>query len=161
MLRSDRILPAAFFAFLAFAYYQADKIPGKEKGVIGAAFFPKMVIIVMAVLLILIVLADLKKEKKEAGQGKVRKGVTLNQGLRQYMKVILLFVVTCIYVALLHPLGYVVDTILYLLIMTFLLKKDWKERLPFTISLMVIFTVATYCIFTYLLQVSMPAAALF
>lgn len=161
MLRSDRILPAVFFAFLAFAFYHADQIPGKEKGIIGAAFFPKMVIVVMAVLLIMIVWGDLRKEKKEAEQGKFRKGVTLSQGLRQYLKVILVFVITGIYVIFLEQLGYVVDTILYLIIMTMLLRENWKERLPFTVGLMVIFTVSTYLIFTYLLQVSMPAAQLF
>lgn len=161
MLRSDRILPAALFAFLAFAYYQADHIPGKEKGLIGAAFFPKMVIIIMAVFLIIIVLGDLKKEKKEAGRGIVRKGVTLSEGLKQYRKVILVFVITCIYVILLQQLGYVLDTILYLIILTMLLKDNWKEKLPFTICLMIIFTVATYSIFTYLLKVSLPSAGLF
>jgi len=161
MLRSDRILPAALFAFLAFAYYQADNIVGKEKGLIGASFFPKLVIIVMAVLLVIIVVGDLRKEKKEAEQGIVRKGVTLGEGLRQYRKVILVFIITCIYVILLEQLGYVLDTILYLIFLTVLLKENWKERLPFTVGLMITFTVSTYVIFTYLLKVSMPSAGLF
>ena len=161
MLRSDRILPVTLFAFLAFTYYQANQIPGKEKGVVGGAFFPKMVIIVMAICLVLIVWRDLKQEKKEAGQGKFRTGVTLSQGLKRYMKVILVFVITGIYVILLEQLGYVVDTIFYLIIMTLLLKENWKEKLTFTVGLMVVFTVGTYLIFTYLLQVSMPAAQLF
>lgn len=161
MLRSDRILPVSLFAFLAFAYYQAGLIKGSDKGVTGSSFFPKMVIIVMAVLLVLIVLGDLKKEKKEAEQGKFRQGVTLSQGFRRFIKVMLVFVITGIYVILLHLLGYVVDTILYLIIMTLLLKENWKERLPFTVGLMTVFTICTYLIFTYLLQVSMPSAQLF
>ena len=161
MLRSDRILPVAIAAFLAFAYYQAGLISGQEKGVIGSAFFPKIVIIVLAVLLVLIVLEDWNKERKEAEQGKVRKGVTLSQGLRRFMKVILVFVITGLYVVLLQYLGYVVDTILYLIIMTLVLKENWKENLPFTIGLMTVFTFGTYLIFSYLLQVSMPGAQLF
>jgi len=161
MLRSDRILPVAIFAFLAFAYYQAGLIPGKEKGVTGSAFFPKMVIIVMAVLMVLIVIGDLKKERKEAEQGKVRQGVTFGQGVRRYFKVILVFVITGIYVILLQQLGYVVDTILYLIVMTLILKENWKEKLAFTVGLMTVFTLCTYLIFTYLLHVSMPAAQIF
>lgn len=160
MLRSDRILPVTLFAFLAFAYYQAGLIKGQD-GITGPAFFPKMVIIVMAVFLVIITWNDWKQEKKEAKQGKVRTGVTLQQGLRRYMKVILVFVFTVIYVYLLDPLGYVVDTALYLIFMTLVLKENWKEKLPFTAGLMVVFTLGTYAIFTYLLQVQMPAARLF
>jgi putative tricarboxylic transport membrane protein len=161
MLRSDRILPAVFFAFLAFAYYQAENIVGKEKGLLGADFFPKMLIIVMAVLLVAIILEDLKKEKKEASQGKFRQGVTLSEGLKCYLKVILVFVISSVYIVLLEHLGYILDTILYLVSLTLVLKSNWKEKLPLTIGLMVSFTLVMYFIFTNLLHFSLPSFQLF
>ncbi len=160
MLRSDRILPVSLLAFLGFAYYQTGLIKGQE-GITGPAFFPKMVIVVMLVLLVIITINDWRQEKKEAEQGKFRSGVTLQQGIRRYAKVILVFAMTIVYVYLLDVLGYVVDTILYLIIMSLVLKDDWKEKLPFTVVLMVVFTFGIYVIFTYLLQVQVPAARLF
>jgi len=161
MLRSDRILPAIFFAFLAFAYYQAENIAKKDMGLLGADFFPKMLVILLAVLLVAIIFEDRKREKREAEQGKVRKGVTLKQGLNRYLKVILVFVITCVYILLLKQLGYILDTILYLISLTLLLRPNWKENLPVTIGFMVIFSFAMYYLFTNMLEFSLPSARLF
>jgi len=162
MLRADRILPVIFFAFLGFMYYLTYDIRSHEFGLLGPSFYPRMIIIVMVLLLAGIVIEGFIKEKKEIERGgKPYKGVTLSEGVIRYFHVILIFVLTIVYILLLKQLGYVIDTVLYLVGMALLLKPDWKKGLPFMVSFMVVFTLALYYIFTSLLEVALPSGRLF
>ncbi|NLK00155.1 MAG: tripartite tricarboxylate transporter TctB family protein [Clostridia bacterium] len=162
LLRGNKVVPTLFIAFLGLMYYSTYSIKSHSFGLLGPTFYPRLLIGVLLLLMVGIIAEDSIKERKMKERGEeVYKGVTLSQGIEKYLIVILIFIFSAAYILLMDKLGYIISTVLFLVGMSLLLKPNWKEKLPLTVGLMVVFTLVLYYIFNNLLYIILPTSIFF
>ncbi len=114
--KKNIITSILFLAFGIFVFYEASGIPHVMKNDVGSAFFPKIISGAMIVVSIIrLVLALREKE------GEVKAS---NSDLKGSWETILLL---CLYVLAFQPVGFILDTIVFLFLEMLVLTPRRSE----------------------------------
>lgn len=138
------IFPAMVSVF-CFIYYFTTRTYSSE-----STKFPYMIFVIMAVLAVLILISEYKKNKLALKDNSKNTGSTIDRELLVKQLGILIFAV--LYLFLLTQIGYIISTLLFLLI------TMWFSKVPLKLSLIVcpITTFVLYLIFVIWLNLPIP-----
>jgi predicted anti-sigma-YlaC factor YlaD len=141
-----------FFVCMAF-FIETFSIHGSVSK-LGAAFFPRLIVGILALMGIILAVQGFRSAHKE-------KAEPVQQGEKEGTRRLLLSVIAVfLYVVLLYFIGFTVSTALYLTAQFIILDEKhvwtkWKSALAG-----VIVAVGVYLVFTYLFQVELPTGML-
>ncbi len=126
------------------------------EGSVGPAFFPKLTcLLIMAVCAIIIIM----------GVNSVKRGVAetgcFPEEKRDLITVAATIVLCIIYSASLVQLGFILSSILFLVIVISLFDLDWKKHLVRTVLISILVSIITYLIFRYVFSLMLPAGRIF
>lgn len=151
---TDRIIFALIIVLAAVYFYATTQIPTLEIGdPLGPKAFPRLLGIGL-----LITAALLFMEMWRARKNGPVKAATRQAGDRHHLLIVVAVIVwTAIYFAVFVPLGYVLSTTVYLLVMTFYFHRGkWVAN----VLTSVLYGVLSYLMFTKALGVTLPAGVL-
>ncbi|WP_116043483.1 tripartite tricarboxylate transporter TctB family protein [Amycolatopsis palatopharyngis] len=156
--KRDCVNALVVLTFSAVLYFSIDTIPDPGVRRTGAAFFPKIVVPVLALLGFVLLVDSVRRIITEP-----RERLTLapRELYRKNRKVIYIFLACGAYVPALYYLGYLVSTPFFLLAVYFLLARQRTRRLWAVILGYLLFTAALYVVFQQVLYVFLPPGRLF
>lgn len=143
--KKNIITSVLFLAFGAFVYYEASGIKHVMNNDVGSAFFPKIIAGAMIVVALIRLVMALREEEKEAKAS--------NSDLKGGWETILLL---CIYVLAFQPVGFILDTIVFLFLEMLVLTPKEKRNLPLLGILSVATPFIIYTLFVYAINTPLP-----
>lgn len=155
-MRRDAGIGIGLLAFCCLLYWQAGLVSAPPFVPIGPAFYPRVVLILLAGLAVWLIAEDLLRGC--AHEQKAAKPLSLGPN---YRKVLLGFIVFLGYVAGLSLIGYLAATFLFVLGLSWLIGPGNLRELPKLILIAGGTTLATYLIFEKYLYVFLPRGLLF
>ncbi|SES11563.1 tripartite tricarboxylate transporter TctB family protein [Salipaludibacillus aurantiacus] len=156
MMNSDRILAVVLFLFSVFMFVMSFSIPPGTlgTGTAGPSFFPQIWAVILAVLSILMFIKSAPEDSEYTHKG-------LIQSLREYKKVIYMLSASLAYIFLLGILGYIITTLLFLIVTIPVLAAEAKVNKLKILFIAAAITFSTYVIFQHVLNVFLPAGRIF
>ncbi|WLD93764.1 tripartite tricarboxylate transporter TctB family protein [Alkalihalobacillus sp. AL-G] len=154
-MTKDRIAGVVLLIFCIFFYFQTKLIDIKDLTEISAAFFPRLLLgLIAGLTVVMIIQSFLKKERKTASE----KEKNEKEGI-----VWIIFALFALYILSLALLGFIISsfifiTIVYLIILP--VKRPVKSHVIALSSILVI-TIALSFIFENLLNVFLPTGIFF
>jgi len=155
-MRRDTGIGVGLLAFCGLLYWQAGLVSAPPFVPIGPAFYPRVILILLAGLAVWLIAEDLLRTRSPAKQSAKATSPTPN-----YRKVLLGFMVFLGYVAGLSLIGYLTATFLFVLGLSWSIGPRNARELPKLIVIAVGTTLATYLIFEKYLYVFLPRGLLF
>jgi putative tricarboxylic transport membrane protein len=155
-MRRDSGIGVGLLAFCGLLYWQAGLVSAPPFVPIGPAFYPRVVVILLACLAVWLIAEDLLRRRVP-----VRKAVTPAGPVPNYRKVLLGFLIFLGYVAGLSLIGYPASTFLFVLGLSWLIGPRNVRELPKLVAIAVGTVLATYLIFEKYLFVFLPRGLLF
>ncbi|WP_261131043.1 tripartite tricarboxylate transporter TctB family protein [Bacillus sp. Marseille-Q3570] len=154
-MTKERIAGAVLLVFCIFFYYQSTSIDTKGLTEISAAFFPRLLLGLIAILtIVMFIQSFLRKEKvKEKKRDKNQK-----EGI-----VWIIFALFALYILSLGFLGFIISSFIFITLIYLLIlpeKRPFKSHVIPLISLLVI-TVTLSVIFQNVLNVYLPKGIFF
>ena len=143
--KKNIITSVLFLAFGAFVYYEASGIKHVMNNDVGSAFFPKIIAGAMILVALIRLVMALREEEKEAKAS--------NSDLKGGWETILLL---CIYVLAFQPVGFILDTIVFLFLEMLVLTPKEKRNLPLLGILSVATPFIIYTLFVYAINTPLP-----
>ncbi len=155
-MKRDAGIGIGLLAFCGLLYWQAGHVSAPPFVPIGPAFYPRVILILLAGLSLWLIAEDLLR--KPLPEKKVAKptGPAPN-----YRKVLLGFIIFLGYVAGLSLIGYPTATFLFVLGLSWSIGPRNVRELPKLIVIAVGTTLSTYLIFEKYLYVFLPRGLLF
>ncbi|HEX6922207.1 MAG TPA: tripartite tricarboxylate transporter TctB family protein [Bacillales bacterium] len=154
--KRDCINAVLILAFCGVAYYETLAIPSPVMRKTGAAFFPEIVLPVLALLGLCLLINSIIRMKKEPNE---KLNFSFQKLFVDNKKVLSTFIIFGIYVLALSYIGYFISTILFLLSMYLLLVKK-KEKVWMVSLGYIILTLIVYFVFKKILLVFLPTGIL-
>ncbi|WP_085522723.1 tripartite tricarboxylate transporter TctB family protein [Tuberibacillus sp. Marseille-P3662] len=143
--------------FCGFVYFETLSISAPAFGKTGGAFFPKIVISIVALLGICLLINSLFRMKKETTD---KLNLSIPKLIKENKKVLLTFIIFGTYVVLLGLIGYIISTMLFLMTLYLLLtpkiQKVWIVGLGY-----IVLTLIVFFIFQNILSVFLPKGTFF
>ena len=155
---ADRIILACTLVLAGVYFWATAQIPSLELGdPLGPKAFPRMLgvgLLLGAAMLLVEIIRNTAKAKLSAGQGGASTELKWD---RHHWVVVAIAVWTAIYIATFEPLGFVLSTAIYLLVLTAYFNRN---RWLMNVLTSVLFAVISYFMFTKLLGVNLPLGIL-
>lgn len=155
-MRRDTGIGIGLLAFCGFLYWQAGFVSTPPFVPIGPAFYPRVILILLAGLALWLIAEDLLRRRAPARKAAKPAGPAPN-----YRKVLLGFIVFLGYVAGLSLIGYPAATFLFVLGLSWSIGPRNVREMPKLAAIAAVTTLATYLIFEKYLYVFLPRGALF
>jgi putative tricarboxylic transport membrane protein len=155
-MRRDFSIGVGLLAFCALLYWQAGLVSAPPFVPIGPAFYPRVILILLACLALWMIAEDLLRGRKP-----LRKALKTAGPAPNYRKVFLGFIVFLGYVAGLGLIGYPAATFLFVLGLSWSIGPRNIQELPKLVMIAIVTTAATYLIFERYLYVFLPRGLLF
>ncbi len=155
-MRRDTAIGAGLLAFCAFLYWQAGLVSAPPFVPIGPAFYPRVILVLLAGLAVWLIAEDLLRRPAPA-----RKTGKAAGPVPEYRKVLLGFTIFLGYVAGLSLIGYLAATFLFVLVLSWSIGPRNVRELPKLVVIAIGTTLATYLIFEKYLYVFLPQGVLF
>ncbi len=152
----DSAVALGLLLFSGVLYWQAGGIPTPPFVPIGPAFYPRIILVVLAALAVWLILEDLAGRKRQPARPSGPAAPPLN-----YHRVVVCFVVFGGYVAGLSLLGYFLATFLFVLGLGWVMGPRQVGELPKLAGIALGTTLATYLVFEKYLHVFLPRGILF
>lgn len=168
--KRDLITAVAFFLLGAVVIVASGNIPVKNAGGdIGSAFLPQMIAGIMTLLSIILFVKTIvrsrkrEKIKKEDTVQEKSGAITKKQGFYGNKAVFVSFLNLCVYVGLFKPLGFIISSILFLVLQMGIMTEDSKvtpKKIVLWIVLSAITAIAVYLIFYEVFSMPLPMGIL-
>ncbi len=155
-MRRDTAIGVGLLAFCALLFWQAGLVSAPPFVPIGPAFYPRVVLVLLAGLALWLIAEDLLR-----GRAPARKAAKPAGPAPNYRKVLLGFIVFWGYVASLSLVGYLASTFLFVLGLSWSIGPRNVRELPKLVVISVGTTLATYLIFEKYLYVFLPRGMFF
>ena len=155
-MRRDTGIGVGLLAFCGLLYWQAGLVSTPPFVPIGPAFYPRVILILLAGLAVWLIAEDLLQRRAPAREAAKSAGPAPD-----YRKVLLGFIVFLGYVAGLSLIGYPAATVLFVLTLSWSIGPRNVRELPKLIVIAIVTTLATYLIFEKYLYVFLPRGLLF
>ena len=143
--KKNIITSVLFLAFGAFVFYEASGIKHVMKNDVGSAFFPQIIAGAMIVVALIRLVMALREEEKEAKAS--------DSDLKGGWETILLL---CAYVLAFQPVGFILDTVVFLFLEMLVLTPKEKRSLPLLGILSVATPLVIYTLFVYVINTPLP-----
>ena len=134
-----------FLAFGAFVFYESMGIKHVMKNDVGSAFFPKIISGAMIVVALIRLVMALREEEKEAKAS--------DSDLKGGWETIFLL---CAYVLAFRPVGFILDTMVFLFLEMLVLTPKEKRNLLLLGGLSVATPLIIYTLFVYVINTPLP-----
>jgi putative tricarboxylic transport membrane protein len=165
--RVKELLSALAFLVISIILYLATlNIKSMTSMGVGPDFAPKLVAIGMFILSVILLIKEIRNWKltrnNDSSHSKAEKDVSVNQSYKKkYKNALLTTVLIALYIFAIPIVGFLISTILYLMIQFCFLgeRKYWNKPLFFILSLIV--SAAVYFTFRLAFEVRLPAGVLF
>lgn len=145
---SDIISGIVLIIFSIYIYYLTLNFP-TQKGTLGPASFPRILVILIAILSLIMILQSLKRK-----DAKIQESIEDKRGILFVILFIILFIA---YSFLMNFLGFFLSSILFLFITSILLdKKNFLVKIIFS----VVTSILIFYVFKTILKVSLPVGFL-
>ena len=157
MRKNKELIGGLIFFIFAAAYFSISlSIPKFEDGFVSSDFMPKLYGVILIILSSLQIFQGISLMRKGEVKGEE------NEKTETWLvpEVILTFVFLILYVAILKPVGFLISTILFLVVMIALFSPKEKRNIIKIILISVIFTIAVYLIFVKGLSLTLPEGIL-
>jgi hypothetical protein len=155
-MRRDSGIGLGLLAVCGVLYWQTGGIPTPPFVPIGPAFYPRIVLALLAALAIWLILEDVVTARRRPGRKAKPTAPPLN-----YRLVVICFVVFGAYVVGLSLLGYLLATFLFVLGLGWVMGPREYRELPKLAAVAIGTTLATYLVFEKYLHVFLPRGLLF
>jgi putative tricarboxylic transport membrane protein len=155
-VRRDTGIGIGLFVSCAFLYWQAGLVSAPPFVPIGPAFYPRVVLVLLAGLAVWLIAEDLLRGRAQKPKAAKPAGSAPN-----YRKVLLGFFVFLAYVAGLSIIGYLAATFLFVLGLSWSIGPRNVRELPKLVVIAGGAALATYLIFEKYLYVFLPRGLLF
>lgn len=155
-MKRDAGIGVGLLTFCGLLYWQAGLVSAPPFVPIGPAFFPRVILILLAGLAVWLIAEDLFRRRSPARRAVKPAGPAPNYG-----KVILGFIIFLGYVAGLSLIGYLTATFLFVIGLSWSIGPRNIRELPKLIAIAVGTTLATYLVFEKYLYVFLPQGLLF
>ncbi|MDK2968574.1 MULTISPECIES: tripartite tricarboxylate transporter TctB family protein [Lacrimispora] len=151
----DIIVGGFFMILSAGMMIMAKMLPKSAIMDIGPDFMPMCIGIVTFALAAVLAFLNIKNLKIRTAEAE-----TMEKENLDYKRMLISFILILVYVYLLHPIGFIVSTILYLPLQMYILAPDDKKKKRDIIQLAiitVIFTFVVFFLFRYGFKIILPA----
>jgi putative tricarboxylic transport membrane protein len=155
MMRRDTGIGVGLLAFCGILYWQAGLVSAPPFVPIGPAFYPRVVLILLAGLAVWLIAEDLLRKPP------AKKVAKPTGPVPNYRKVLLGFILFLGYVAGLSFIGYLTATFLFVLGLSWAIGPRNVRELPKLAAIAIGTALATYLIFEKYLYVFLPRGLLF
>jgi putative tricarboxylic transport membrane protein len=155
-MRRDTGIGVGLLVFCGFLYWQAGLVSAPPFVPIGPAFYPRVILILLAGLAVWLIAEDLLRRRSPARKTAKPAGSAPN-----YRKVLLGFIVFLAYVAGLSLIGYLAATFLFVLGLSWSIGPRNVREIPKLVMIAIATVLATYLIFEKYLYVFLPQGLLF
>jgi putative tricarboxylic transport membrane protein len=155
-MRRDTGIGVGLLALCALLYWQAGLVSSPPFVPIGPAFYPRVILILLAGLAVWLIAEDLFR-----GRAPALKTAKAASPAPNYRKVLLGFIVFLGYVAGLSLIGYLIATFLFVLGLSWSIGPRNVRELPKLFVIAIVTTLATYLVFEKYLYVFLPRGLLF
>jgi len=150
-MRRDAGIGIGLLAFCGILYWQAGLVSTPPFVPIGPAFYPRVILVLLAGLALWLIAEDLLRRRVPARKAAKPAGPAPN-----YPKVLLGFIVFLGYVAGLSLIGYPAATFLFVLGLSWSIGPRNVREIPKLAAIAAVTTLATYLIFEKYLYVFLP-----
>lgn len=143
--KRNLIVSFLFMAFGIFLFIESMGIKHMMKNDVGSGFFPKIiavVIIVVSVIRLVMTLLEVEGEKKKSDSDMVGGWSSI--------------VLIGAYVIAFRPVGFIIDTVIYLFIQMLILTPKEKRNIPMIGIIAVVAPICIYVLFTYVINTPLP-----
>lgn len=155
-MRRDTGIGVGLLTFCGLLYWQAGLVSAPPFVPIGPAFYPRVILILLAGLAVWLITEDLLRRRAPAKKAAKPTGPASN-----YRKVLLGFIIFLGYVAGLSLIGYLMATFLFVLGLSWTIGPRNVREMPKLVVIAIGTTLATYLIFEKYLYVFLPQGLLF
>jgi putative tricarboxylic transport membrane protein len=155
-MRRDTGIGVGLLAFCGLLYWQAGLVSAPPFVPIGPAFYPRVMLILLAGLAVWLIAEDLLRRRAPA-----RKAEKPTASMPNYRKVLLGFIIFLVYVAGLSLIGYLAATFLFVLGFSWSIGPRNIREMPKLVVIAIGTALATYLIFDRYLYVFLPQGLLF
>jgi putative tricarboxylic transport membrane protein len=155
-MKRDTGIGVGLLAFCGLLYWQAGLVSAPPFVPIGPAFYPRVILILLAGLALWLISEDLLRKPPS-----VKKAAKPTGTVPNYRKVLVGFFVFLGYVAGLSLIGYLTATFIFVLGMSWIIGPRNVRQLPKLAAIAVGTALATYLIFEKYLYVFLPRGLLF
>ncbi len=155
-MRRDTGIGVGLLAFCGILYWQAGLVAAPPFVPIGPAFYPRVILILLAGLAVWLIAEDLLRRRAPARKAEKPGGHAPN-----YRKVLLGFTIFLGYVVGLSLIGYLAATFLFVLGLSWSIGPRNVREMPKLVAIAIGTTLLTYLIFEKYLFVFLPQGLLF
>ena len=155
-MRRDAGIGVGLLVVCGILYWQAGLVSSPPFVPIGPAFYPRVVLTLLAGLALWLIVEDFLR-----GRVPARKAAKPAGPVPNYRKVLLAFLVFLGYVAGLSFIGYLASTFLFVLGLSWMIGPRNVRELPKLVVIATLTALATYLIFEKYLYVFLPRGLLF
>jgi len=155
-MRRDTGIGVGLLAFCGLLYWQAGLVSAPPFVPIGPAFYPRVMLILLAGLAVWLIVEDLLRRRVPERQAE-----KLTASAPEYRKVLLGFILFLAYVAGLSLIGYLASTFLFVLGFSWSIGPRNIREMPKLVVIAIGTALATYLIFEKYLYVFLPRGLLF
>ncbi|MDT8862145.1 tripartite tricarboxylate transporter TctB family protein [Alkalihalobacillus sp. MEB130] len=158
----ELISAIAFLLFSIFMYVSTNNIRSMTDMGVGPDFAPKLVaigIFILSAIHLIKVLKDWKKpiaEKEEVGEEQVKRDYKKFHIKKKYRNAFLTILAIALYFFSVPILGFLLSTIIYLLLQMFLLGERKYWNIPVFLILSIVVACSVYYIFRLVFEVRLP-----
>jgi putative tricarboxylic transport membrane protein len=155
-MRSDAGIGMGLLAFCGLLYWQAGRTPAPPFVPIGPAFYPRVILILLAGLAVWLIAEDIFRKRVRS------QGVKKPAGpAPDYRRVLLAFFIFLGYVIALSLIGFLAATFLFVLGASWSMGPREFRALPKLVAVAVGTALVTYLVFEKYLYVFLPRGLLF
>ena len=155
-MKRDAGIGVGLLVFCGLLYWQAGLVSAPPFVPIGPAFFPRVILILLAGLALWLIAEDLLRRRTPSKQQVKPTGPASS-----YRKVLLAFSLFLGYVAGLSLIGFLTATFLFVLGLSWSIGPRKLREIPKLVAIAIGTTLATYLIFEKYLYVFLPQGLLF
>lgn len=152
----DASIGVGLLGFSGLLYWQAGLTPTPPFVAIGPAFYPRVILILLAVLAVWLIVEDILRNRVPTRAAKKSAGTTPD-----YRRVVLGFLVFLGYVVALSLLGYLTATFLFVLGLSWAIGPRNIREMPKLVAVAIGTALVTYLVFERYLYVFLPRGSLF
>ena len=148
MKKADMITGVVLLALSGFVIQETWRMPASATFGPGPAFLPFWLGVLLAVFATILLVSAWRSQATEKDNN------SIFPGKQALFAIVLVLVGLAGYILLIEVLGYLVDTLLFIV---FLMKAVEREKWPLTLMVAVGTTAALFITFQFLLQITLPS----